>query len=238
MTFEQVLEDIKSLAGVWLRSIKPGSEIVVEAVEEGHVLVRTKKGELKSRPIAELQAIWEALVSTSAIHVDSVLSGSGSSRNQPETILANLAYIEFLRINGRKHLTLGEPSHPSGSIKRASHERTSQIIAELKNRRLASSAIPTLIVVTSEMGKMAQRIEEILGSKSEAVEAGVYSFVTGSNRILLISSGNCRAKVADGTYALVIGRLPAGGGKPIEILGRRMYLHDDGDLRVIIDIAH
>ena len=84
------------------RDIRPGSNITIIDIDDEHnnIILRTSQGAMKSRPIGELDRIWTELNRTPAVHVDEVLNGSGSSRNQPETILANLPYIEWLQLKG------------------------------------------------------------------------------------------------------------------------------------------
>jgi len=54
----------------------------------------------------------------SAVHVDEVLHGSGTSRNQPETILANLPYVEWLKLDNKKHIAfVGKNTHLYGTLK-------------------------------------------------------------------------------------------------------------------------
>ena len=121
MSFDDVLKDIEGLIGLRLESIRPGAEIVVREVssDEGRIELETAKGDVKSRPISELRRIWEALSNGTPVHIERVLGGSGSSRNQPETIFANLPYIEWMRHNGKKHIVnVGRNSHPPGTLKK------------------------------------------------------------------------------------------------------------------------
>ena len=120
MKFEEIISDIKKLVGIKIRSIRAGADITLTEVD-----VRENRLELidffqncRSRSLAELHRVWEQLCLHRAVHVDSVLGGSGSSRNQPETILANLPDVEWLILNGRKHLSfVGKPTHALGDLK-------------------------------------------------------------------------------------------------------------------------
>jgi len=52
------------------------------------------------------------------IHVDALLRGSGSSRNQPETILASMPDVEYLMKDKKKHVVwVGENTHKLGTLK-------------------------------------------------------------------------------------------------------------------------
>ena len=97
-SFDSVLDDIERLKGRVLKSIKPGAEITVTAVDRANqkvkIITRTKKK--RTRTFNELRKIWSALQKRPAVHVNAVLRGSGSSRNQPETIFANLPYVKSL----------------------------------------------------------------------------------------------------------------------------------------------
>lgn len=120
-TFDEVLKDIEiNLVGLKLPSIRPGAEITIVKLDrmDESIHLTTSKGQPKKRPFKELEKLWRALCDNPAIHVDSVLKGSGSSRNQPETILANLPYVEWFKHSGKKHLAIQSTnSHKFGTLK-------------------------------------------------------------------------------------------------------------------------
>lgn len=97
MTFDEVINDIGKMVGLELESIKPGANIKLNGIDRTakRIELITSAGKIKTRPFSELEKIWNKLCSSPAAHVDSVLGGSGSSRNQPETVMANLPYIEW-----------------------------------------------------------------------------------------------------------------------------------------------
>ena len=104
-------------------AIRPGATITVLDVdtEKGCLLLKTKQGQTRSRPLSELQTIWNELNQKPAVHVEGVLHVSGTSRNQPETILANLPYIEWLKLNNKKHIAfVGKNTHPFETLKQMS----------------------------------------------------------------------------------------------------------------------
>jgi len=120
MTFDDVIQDIEKLVGLELQSIRPGASLTILNVDREHsnLLIKTSKGQTKSRPFGELETIWDELNRSPAVHVEGVLHGSGTSRNQPETIFANLPYIEWLRINNKKHIAfVGNVTHAYGTLK-------------------------------------------------------------------------------------------------------------------------
>ena len=59
MTFSDLLNDISKLTGMELQSIRPGATITVLDVdtEKGCLLLKTKQGQTRSRPLSELQTI-------------------------------------------------------------------------------------------------------------------------------------------------------------------------------------
>lgn len=118
MDYIEVIKDLKKMKGLQLQSINPGYNITILNVTDTSIVLRTSTGKELRRSLAEIKKIVDALSTERPIHVDSILGGSGSSRNQPETILANLPYIEWLRIKKKKHIVwVKERTHPYGSNK-------------------------------------------------------------------------------------------------------------------------
>ncbi|GEM_PF-755923 len=216
--FEDVLRDIAGLRGIKIHSVKAGAEIVVEEVTDERVKVRTVNGTIKSRPTAELRQVWDALLRQPAVHVDSVLGGSGSSRNQPETIFANLPYIEVIYLQKKKHLTLGPVSHEPGTILEASLDRRLEVERKLKasEERAAISAV----VLTSEMLNAAKALEGFTGIAPSAAGGGEYVARIGENVILLKMIANGPGSPKAGTYVILKGASAAHQGIPVDVLGR------------------
>lgn len=120
-TFSELLEDLENLRGIQLNSISGQSvPFTIQEIDRVKGCLRLDvKGENKSRPLEELRRIWEEMCAKPAVHVDSVLGGSGSRRSQPETILANLPYVEWLNIQGKKNIAyIGEDTHQYGQLKK------------------------------------------------------------------------------------------------------------------------
>lgn len=91
MDFDTLIDDIEKLVGMKLNSIQSGSEIVVDGVDRDAeaIELHTISGDRRSRrSFTEMRKLWRALNEEVFVHVDRALDGSGSSRNQPETILA------------------------------------------------------------------------------------------------------------------------------------------------------
>ena len=177
MTFSDLLNDISKLTGMELQSIRPGATITVLDVdtEKGCLLLKTKQGQTRSRPLSELQTIWNELNQKPAVHVEGVLHGSGTSRNQPETILANLPYIEWLKLNNKKHIAfVGKNTHPFGTLKQMS-PLDSVGISTLDSKGTNAIKVKTVIVTDNVLDTISTLQGNLAGTVS-TVEKGVYTF--------------------------------------------------------------
>ena len=136
-SFDDVIRDINdSLLGKMLQSISGRATPfkIVEINDEKRNLYIDMNGKQKSRPFDELERIWQEMRSKPAVHVESFLGGSGSSRNQPETILANLPYVEWLLIEGKKHIAyVDEYTHEPGTIRQMDDERLKEYQAAMSD---------------------------------------------------------------------------------------------------------
>ena len=136
-SFDDVIRDInESLLGKELQSISGRATPfkIVEVNVEKRNLYINMSGKQKSRPFDELERIWQEMRSKPAVHVESFLGGSGSSRNQPETILANLPYVEWLPIEGKKHIAyVDEDTHEPGTIRQMGNERLKEYQAAMSD---------------------------------------------------------------------------------------------------------
>lgn len=121
MNFEDILGDIKSLIGRELLAINPKTgHIIIERVDTdaGSYYVSLNGRKPSSRPLSQLELIWNSLNHNRVAYTEGLLGGSGSSRHIPETVLANLPYVEFFKYKQKKHLYLSEtPTHELGEIK-------------------------------------------------------------------------------------------------------------------------
>lgn len=136
-SFDEVMLDINNnLIGVMLNSISGRATPfkVTEVNFERRNFYIDLNGKQKSRPFDELERIWQEMRSKPAVHVESFLGGSGSSRNQPETILANLPYVEWLLISGKKHISyVDEDTHEFGTIKEMEETRAEEYKAAMSD---------------------------------------------------------------------------------------------------------
>ncbi|MFW5498391.1 MULTISPECIES: hypothetical protein [unclassified Maridesulfovibrio] len=213
MTFKELMQDIEKLCGLRLESIKSGADIRIEEIDTKRkkiVLYSFAQDKKKSRSFDEIRKIWRALISQTAVHVDSALGGSGSSRNQPETIIANLPYIEWLKYKRRKHLVLMEsPTHGYGDSKQMDSIKATQLREQLEKEELMPpSKEPTQIVVVSgDISGHAASLEQMCGIPARSLGQGIYEYSMPNSKVLLVSNGNLPENVKPGTY-LVLDRKP------------------------------
>lgn len=140
MDFNTLIDDIEGLVGKELQSIQRGSEIVVDNVDHDaeSIVLHTVSGRPGRRSFSEITRLWNALRKQTAVHVDSALGGSGSSRNQPETILANLPYVEWLKLDGKKHIVyVGNNTHELGTLKEMSEQEYMATQHSIEMQRIA-----------------------------------------------------------------------------------------------------
>jgi hypothetical protein len=199
MDFSDIINDLVKLEGIRLNSIRPGAEITIQHVDiaQKKVVVKSSAGKLQSRSFSEFQRIWEALLSAPAIRVEEVLNGSGSSRNQPETIFANLPYIQWLKINNKKHIAyVGTSSHPYGTIQQMDSIQAAQIA----NQASCESDMDRLVVlvVTDDVGRSAKIITSLTGSQGKANFGGYYTYSLNKQKVVLIDTE--KLQIPCGTY--------------------------------------
>jgi len=210
MKFSDVLNDIQRLKGIELQSIIPGSSIAISEVrfDENRVILFDSKGSARSRPFSELEKVWQALLREPAIHVDSVLLGCGSSRNQPETIFANLPYIEWLRLNGKKHITLvSKRTHDFGSLYKMNPFDAENLKAQFdefnQNQKPGSLTRTSILIVTNDVKRNTDQLEDMIGTKSISIGVGSYQIIDGEKNILVVSKTLVPADVKIGFYPVI-----------------------------------
>ena len=203
MNFSQVLADLQQLVNVQIQSIRPGASLIIRRIDSlnGRISLVTAAGDVKERSLDELRKVWNALVSSPAIRVEEVLQGSGSSRNQPETILANLPYVEWARINGKKHISfVGQSTHPFGTLKQMGGIQ-SDLVAQRLNQ-LSGPRLPVqLVIVASDLASSSNELSNILGSSPSPDSVGVYRWVARGGASVLLSDGRCG--LPDGMYPVL-----------------------------------
>jgi hypothetical protein len=238
----EVLKDVEKLQGIELKSIKRGAEIVVEKLdwEASRIVIRTVSGTLRSRPFSEIEKLWEALCTKPAIHVDSELGGSGTSRNQPETLLGNLPYIEWFRNNRRKHLAyVKRSSHDYGTLKCMDDLNADKYRLDLNSvaeNKSTYSKITQIVIVSSEIKDHSDVIEDATGVKGKALQPGIYEFSTSSLMLLLVSVEATSNSIEPGTYIVMSTYPPTRlGSKAVQIGEKRYTLQTSNGLCVLFD---
>lgn len=235
MNFVEVLEDIQKLEGLELCSIRPGAEIVIEKVdkEQGKIIIRNKGGKRNSRPVAQFEKIWEELISFPAIHVDEVLHGSGSSRNQPETILANLPYIEWLKVNNKKHIAyVGKATHAFGTIKRVDGICANKISEKLISRDKFAKVLS--LISTREIYNMSQAISKLCGKKPISLSKTMYLYVFENKHVVLVDSD--KTGIPMGTYCEIAPIEACQYSTVIDIQGKKWGILCVGELNGIVPL--
>jgi hypothetical protein len=220
-SFDLIIKDIQSLKGRRLKSIKPGADVILIDVDlKGkRLILLSSSGVSRSRPFSEIESIVKALNSDGIVHVDTVLAGSGSSRNQPETILANLPYIDFTFIDRKKHLVIrDEPSHQIGILNELDLLEARRIVDRFKSRQ---RILPTQIIVTSKLREATSALTA-LGGDLKALSPVLYS-ISVQNRLIWIVSPSALNCSAEGAYALILGT-PSTNAKAVGTLfGNRLF---------------
>lgn len=202
MNFENLIDDIEKLVGKRLASIKAGSEITITAVnkEAQSITLINSKGSIQSRPFSQFRILWSALSKQPFVHVESALNGSGSSRNQPETILANLPYIEWVRVDGKKKISyVGKETHAYATLKEMSQLDLARIQSSLKQE--ASAGTLKTLYVTDDLSRTCDKLHSVLGCDIDPIESGLYKWQLGEDVFLIASEAY--SDLTKGTYTFI-----------------------------------
>ncbi|RTR31650.1 hypothetical protein [Shewanella atlantica] len=241
MTFDDVIGQVESMVGLELKSIRPGAEIKLTQVDRKakRVWLTTSKGKNKSRPFNDLKRIWDAFCQEGFAHVDSVFGGSGSSRNQPETIMACLPQVEWLYIEGKKHLVMmPEGTHPLGQLRKmdvvAAEELKKKLEATAKNVVNQEQVKIQTVVVSQDIATHSGIMERQSGGSPRILEQGVYEFFLAGSKALLVSEGVAPENLSSGTYVVLAGRPVINAPyKVVRILKQRYFLQSLGGLNAL-----
>lgn len=234
MDFNDLLHDIAKLEGLHLSSIRPGADIVVEKVdiEHGKVLVKNASGKLFSRSVIEFQKIWEGLNTEPAVRVEEILRGSGSSRNQPETIMANLPYIEWLKITNKKHISyVGKQTHPFGTLKQMSGMGANKISDDFSHKQFAEKLI--IMVSSNYCYEDVSSFSSRSGISPVALSVNEYKFSLDKCELYFVNSEE--KKVLPGVYTLMNLRKPLGSQKTVDLNGRKFFIESFGEFQCLIE---
>jgi hypothetical protein len=234
MTFSEVLSDVKELVGVKLRSIKSGADIELLSIcpEDDRLELIDAGGNRRSRSVNELRRIWEALCASGIVHVDSVLAGSGSSRNQPETILANLPYVEWLTVDRKKHLALVKAAtHDAGSLKQMDSVDARVLIEKMQQAKVSP---PAAVVVTENSRQITKTLESLTGLPPSALAEGLYRQPIAGHDLLVISKSSLPIELPCGCYPVLPKTAAPEKAVPVTLGGTLYKLVRTADLSFFI----
>ncbi|WMT41271.1 hypothetical protein RE628_01350 [Paenibacillus sp. D2_2] len=232
MTFDEVINDIEKMVGLELESIKPGANITLTGVNRTteRIELITSAGKEKTRPFSELRKIWDKLCLLPAVHVDSVLRGSGSSRNQPETVMANLPYIEWFFLDKKKHLALMKQlTHDYGTLLKMDEIKATDLKDKLLN---IGNVACEIVVITENIKETAAIYEKVMGVSLKPISPGVYEQYMGENRFLFVTKNTLKGDIEPGTYVVVTGNV-IGSGNIVDIDDRKFEVYIQGDLKLL-----
>ena len=233
MTFEDVKKDIVKLVGLNLESVRPGAGIRIINVDlkQGNLQLMTVSGQIRSRSLLELERIWNELQKSPAVHVDQVLKGSGTSRNQPETILANLPYVEWAKIHNKKHLVfVKEMTHPYGTLRQMDRAASAQLSTLVDDSQ--SSDEISVVVVTADIKSSIEYLQSICGGVVTAKEQGVYLLET--NTSLIAFTTPALSGLEFGTYPIVEANYTVYKNNSVSILGEEVVSVITRDIKVLV----
>jgi hypothetical protein len=233
-SFDIILEDIHSLIGMNLKSIRPGADLILISIDtiERRLVLKASNGEIKSRPFSEIEAIVKALNADGIVHVETVLAGSGSSRNQPETILANLPYIDYTFSDRKKHLVIRDgPSHAAGQLQELDLIQAKNIVDRFKERQ---TSLPVQVIVTSKLRETTMSLVAA-GGDLKALSPSAYS-VTIQGRLLWIVTPDTLSCSREGAYALLPGKPSSKAFLVGELFGNTLF--EEPNTHVIISRAN
>lgn len=140
MQFNDVLNDIELLINRELLSVNPNTDPTIiskvdRELQKYYVLTKSSNKAV-ARSIRELEDIWNELVQKGFSNVDQALYGGGSSRHQPETIFANLPYIQHFKYKVKKHLLLRNSSvHELGELSELQGAELRTIRKKIENHK-------------------------------------------------------------------------------------------------------
>ena len=186
-----------------LHSISGRSDIRVMEVDDEYIRLKTVSGEIKKRPLTELKRIADRMSLNMPVHVDGLLGGSGSSRNQPETLLANLPDVEWMKLDNRKHLVwLGRKTHELGTLKKADPYTVKLANSTLADAKLiANQKHISLLILTSHLSKASHFASLVFQGAQPTPLTGGSGYLISSEHVLAL-----------------LAQHPSQSGAPIELI--------------------
>lgn len=143
MHFEDVIDHLEKMVGMELEAIvgtkganPPITILSVDRDNRRYVVDKTESTNRRTRPFSELQKVWDVLSTKGFANVDQAINGAGSSRHQPETVIANLPFVEHFKYEKKKHLYLKpENTHALGTLKELSVSESRELKKRIDNYR-------------------------------------------------------------------------------------------------------
>ncbi len=221
MTFNDVLAVWTGLKGRTLSSIRKGAELRIVDVDHAHqrIIVEGASG-MRSRSFAELERVWLALKQRRTVHVDSVLGGSGSSRNQPETLFANLPFVEWLLVDRKKHLMLQDTNtHAPGTLL-----EVDTIAAALVRSRSIGPLAPNgleIVLPVSDLKETARVLQGLTGRSAVPESPGEYVYELGPITVRVVSESAVDSSLRGRSIIRARGLKSVPGSKQGQVVGRR-----------------
>ncbi len=233
MNFTKVKADIQKLIGLELESIRPGARIKILEInnEKGGLILRTASGRVRKRPMEELEKIWNEMLIKPVVHVEGVLHGSGTSRNQPETILANLPYVEWLKIDNKKHIAyVGKDTHAYGTLKQMDTVDVIERMSRIKKSKVDTTFFSA--IVTSDIKRTISDMQSFCSGTVTALEKGIYELETSTGLILFISSDMW--ELEEGTYCVVEASDKVNFRKHLTLYGKYYSVICQGNIKALV----
>ncbi|HBE3006627.1 TPA: DUF262 domain-containing protein [Escherichia coli] len=139
MNFEELINDIERLLiGKELQSINPNTPplflLKIDRDIGKYYVSVSLNAKPTARSISEFEYIFNDLLRKGFCNVDQSLYGSSSSRNHPETIFANLPYIQFFKFKKKKHILLRNKNvHEAGQLSELQGAESRAIRKQIEN---------------------------------------------------------------------------------------------------------
>lgn len=153
-SFQDVLSDIENgLKGKSLLGISgTAATFSVEEVDyDNKNIVLNVGGTRKTWTFEKMKKVWDEMYYKPAANVEVVFGGSGSSRNQVETIFACLPYVEWLYIDKKKNIAyIGKETHPYGEIKKMEEAKEAEYEHMMAAPEPRNPLLPEKSVTTKE----------------------------------------------------------------------------------------
>lgn len=118
MSYESIVIPLLTmLVGKDLESISGKANLKLISINADGYTVQCADGVYFNENHNRAKTVYNDLIANGVTHVEAALQNSGTRRNVPETLLANLPFINHTKISGRKNLVLkGTNTHLLGTL--------------------------------------------------------------------------------------------------------------------------